>query len=518
MGLSVTTNVPAMTAHRSLATADQAMRTSLERLSSGFRINRAADDAAGLAISEGLRSQIGGSAQALRNTRDGISVVQTAEGALTETTSVLQRMRDLVVQAANDGGIGAEAKAHVQAELTQLEAELTRIAETTAFNGTRLLNGSYDGRFQVGADVGETIDVTIGGALGAAGLGVDRIDVTRDASSVQASAAQAVGQPLGGAVVFYGATVSPVGIGQLEGTIRVGAFSFDLGAVTYVPGRGVIDNASALVQLNAAAVAAGVAWFSGSGDDPFVDDGDDLIFRSPTPTASDTPADLGPITPSFDQPTPPLAVPVAADPPEAAPPPVAGALLFTRTTSTDLLTLRGTITANGHSLDLGKVAYSRADGTQALADLNAAAKAAGITTEDDAFTRTVVGGSAVDDGPAIRFTGPVPAVNATSAEIAAATPVYTPAPDLISTIDAAIRTVTTQRAELGAVQNRFEHTLDRLGVSIENTTAAESRIRDTDMAAEMTRFTRSQVLAQASTAMLAQANQSPQAVLTLLQG
>ncbi|WP_308128065.1 flagellin N-terminal helical domain-containing protein [Modestobacter italicus] len=516
MGLGVSTNVAALSASRSLSTADHAMRTSLERLSSGYRINRAADDAAGLAISEGLRAQLGGMTQAVRNTRDGISVVQTAEGALAQTTAVLQRMRDLVVQAANDGAVDAGAKAHVQAEITQLKAELTRIAGATAFNGTRLLDGGYTGRFQVGADVGDTIDVSISGALGAVGLGVNAIDVTRDASSVHGSAARGVGQPLGGAVSFIGATVSPVGVGQLTGVLTVGGVSLDLGAVGYVPAPGVIDNASAITQLNAAALAAGFTWFQGSGADVFIDDGDDLIFRSPTPALTDTASDLPPITAAFTQPTPALSLPVWTSAPTAAPPPEAGTLLFTRTTPADLLALRGTVTANGHTLDLGRVAYSGA-GNQALAELNAAAKAAGITTEDAAFTLTSVGSGSPDDGPAVLFTGPVPAVDATSAEVAAATPVYRPGPSLIAVVDAAISVVSTQRAELGAAQNRFEHTLARLGVSIENTAAAESRIRDTDMAQETVALTRSQVVVQAGTAMLAQANQSPRAVLTLLQ-
>ncbi|MGY5884117.1 flagellin N-terminal helical domain-containing protein [Modestobacter lacusdianchii] len=516
MGLGISTNVAALSAHRSLATSDGAVRTSLERLSSGYRINRAADDAAGLAISEGLRAQLGGMTQAVRNTRDGISVVQTAEGALAESTALLQRMRDLVVQAANDGAVDAGAKAHVQAEITQLKAELTRISETTTFNGTRLLDGGWAGRFQVGAGVGETMDVGIAAAMGAVGLGVNGIDVTRDASSVHGSAARGVGQPLGGGVSFIGATVSPVGVGQLTGTITVGGVSLDLGAVGFVPAPGVIDNASAIAQLNAAALDAGFTWFQGSGTDVFIDDGDDLIFRSPTPALTDTAADLPPITAQFTQPTPALGLPVWTTAPTAAPPPEAGALLFTRTTPADLLALRGTITVNGHTLDLGRVPYSGA-GSQALAELNAAAQAAGITTDGNAFTLTTVGSGSPDDGPAVLFTGPVPDVTATSAEIAAATPVYRPGPSLIATVDAAISAVSTQRAELGAAQNRFEHTLARLGVSIENTAAAESRIRDTDMAQETVALTRAQVLVQAGTAMLAQANQSPRGVLALLQ-
>src|SRR4051812_35238308 len=177
MGLRVNNNIAALNAYRNLSVTDGQMSKSLEKLSSGFRINRAADDAAGLAISEGLRSQIGGLKVAVRNTQDGISVVQTAEGALTETHSILQRMRDLAVQANNSGGINASAQANIQSEVTQLKSELDRIASTTTFNGKKLLDGSFSANFQVGANAGETIAVNVGTAMGSAGLGVAGIDV-----------------------------------------------------------------------------------------------------------------------------------------------------------------------------------------------------------------------------------------------------------------------------------------------------------------------------------------------------
>jgi len=174
MGLSVNTNVAAMNAYRNLSVTDGQMSKSLEKLSSGFRINRAADDAAGLAISEGLRSQIGGLKVASRNAQDGISVVQTAEGALTETHSILQRMRDLAVQAANDGSLSDPDKLKANEEFTQLKAELDDIATKTTFNGTALLNGTYTAKaFQVGSNAGETLSLSIGNmGTGASGLNI----------------------------------------------------------------------------------------------------------------------------------------------------------------------------------------------------------------------------------------------------------------------------------------------------------------------------------------------------------
>src|SRR4051812_7376243 len=148
MGLRINTNIAAMNSYRNLSVTDGQMSKSLEKLSSGFRINRAADDAAGLAISEGLRSQIGGLKVAVRNAQDGISVVQTAEGALTESHAILQRMRDLTVQAVNDGATDLNARADAKAEYDQLATELDDIAKNTKFNGKALLDGSYSGTFQ----------------------------------------------------------------------------------------------------------------------------------------------------------------------------------------------------------------------------------------------------------------------------------------------------------------------------------------------------------------------------------
>src|SRR5690606_3092036 len=170
MSLRINQNIDAFNSYRNLSVTDGQMAKSLEKLSSGFRINRAADDAAGLAISEGLRSQIGGLKVAVRNTQDGISVVQTAEGALTETHSILQRMRDLAVQAANEGTQNAAARKAAGREVAALADELTRISDTTQFNGVKLLDGDYSGVFQVGANATEKLTVAVTQDFDAAGL------------------------------------------------------------------------------------------------------------------------------------------------------------------------------------------------------------------------------------------------------------------------------------------------------------------------------------------------------------
>jgi flagellin-like hook-associated protein FlgL len=428
VGLSVNTNIAAMNAYRNLSTTNSAMSKSLERLSSGFRINRAADDAAGLAISEGLRSQIGGLTQAVRNTQDGTSVVQTAEGALSESTSILQRMRDLSVQASNSGSLNTTATSSIQKEIGQLKQELDRIANTTTFNGTKLLDGNFAKAFQVGANAGQTISVNIGSAnkgMDSTGLGVSGVDVT--------------------AVGAY--TVGAAGAGKVSATTA------------------------------AAAAAAAVMTMTASGTDQF----------------SGASSGIQPYK-----------------------------------------NLSGTITFGGKSFDLGSVDYSTVtpsgtpatDATNSLAALNAAAKSAlGLTTDPFAAAtattltfkvQDAVAGYTAASGYALTSNG---VATSNAQEVANATATFTAASgasSAITAIDNAITAVSSARADLGAKQNRFEHTINNLNTTIENTTASESRIRDTDMASEMTNFTRTQVLTQAGTAMLAQANQSTQSILKLL--
>lgn len=395
MSLRINQNIDAMNAYRNLTTTQSSMSKSLEKLSSGFRINRAADDAAGLAISEGLRSQVSGLKVAVRNAQDGVSVVQTAEGALTETHSILQRMRDLSVQASNDGGLNGNAKKNIQSEITQLNSELDRIAGTTQFNGTKLLDGSYNKSFQVGANAGETISVgigTVGKGLDSAGLGVNGVDVTA------------------------AATGSATAVRTTEPAASQGA------VLTVTAGTGDLADTTGV--------------------------------------------------------------------------------------------LSGSITTGGKSLDLGSL--KKADDTAGWA---AAANVTEIQAQvDKTFGAGVI--TVAGSGSDLTFTGSAPGATPTTADIAAADVTFaeqTGASDAISKIDEAIKSVSTTRANLGAVQNRFEHTINNLSVTQENLSASESRIRDTDMAQEMLSFTRSNILSQAGTAMLAQAKSAPQSVLQLLQ-
>jgi flagellin len=189
MGLYVTSNVAALNAYRNLSMTQSQQNSSLEKLSSGYRINRAADDAAGLAISQGLQAQIGGLSVAVNNAQDAISVVQTGDGALTETQSILQRMRNLAVQAASGGSQDANAQAASQTEFAQLQSEIDRIASTTQFDRQNLLDGSYTGTFQVGANNSSNDQITLdltGTPMTTAGLAIDGASVTDTASAQSA--------------------------------------------------------------------------------------------------------------------------------------------------------------------------------------------------------------------------------------------------------------------------------------------------------------------------------------------
>src|SRR5262245_30786803 len=206
MGLRINQNIAAQNAYRNLSVTDGQMSKSLEKLSSGFRINRAADDAAGLAISEGLRSQIGGLKVAVRNAQDGISVVQTAEGALTETHSILQRMRDLAVQSSNGGAQDTSSQADADVEFQQLAKELDDIASKTAFGGTKLLDGSYNADFQIGSNTGDKLNVKIDN--GTANTGFDSTGLGLNTSTLK------------GGTVAAGVTASQTALTAVDAAIQ----------------------------------------------------------------------------------------------------------------------------------------------------------------------------------------------------------------------------------------------------------------------------------------------------------
>ncbi|MGO4807257.1 flagellin [Arthrobacter sp. 2MCAF15] len=385
MGMQINTNMAANNAYRSLSNTQNDLSKSLEKLSSGLRINRAGDDAAGLALSEGLKSQIGGLSVAARNAQDGIGLVQTAEGGLNQAHSILQRLRDLGVQAANDTN-NSDSRAAITTEATSLVKELDRIGQSTNFNGRSLLQGGAAVNIQVGANAGDKIDVTLSTA-------------------------------------------------------------------------------------NIAAIAADLQT-------P-VSDGAEFTFANY----------------SGGQPT------IAG-----------GAYAFTSTKGGVDTTMSVTVTAGGTAADLAEKLNRDTDFSSkftASVSRNADGSSKGIIVKaNDGGTMGTVVPNATDFGAGAAATSSA----LTGLDFSSATG----AQDAIKVLDIKITAVSTARADLGATQNRLESAVQTINVAKENLTASNSRIRDTDMAEEMVKFTRNNILSQAGTAMLAQANQSNQGVLQLL--
>jgi flagellin len=458
---------------------------SLEKLSSGLRINRAGDDAAGLAISEKMRGQIRGLDQASRNAQDGISLIQTAEGALNETHSILQRMRELAVQAATDTNT-ADDRAKIQSEVDQLANEITRISNTTEFNTKNLLAGGLSTTFHIGANQGQNVDMTIAAmdafSLGVAGsrvvqgafaagtgTGITSVSnlgagLTAQTYSIETTVTPATVSPLGGGATHNGAlTGTFVGDGNTSLSIRIDTVT--AGAVTQFS---YSFDGSSWTQVNAASGAigsTGLTWAADSETTYEVGDQGEVITA--TLTAAVYTAQLK----------------------NGAGEDVGSAITFNHSATSAVI---GNATT-GETLQI-----------------NFSSGAIGNSTVDATQVVTTVGSTAASIGA----NGEVSARATVSAGINVSSQVA--ADSAITTINNALEKVSAERSKLGAMQNRLEHTIANLGTSSENLTASESRIRDVDMAKEMMEFTKNNILQQAAQAMLAQANTQPQGVLQLL--
>lgn len=495
MALTVNTNVASLNTQRNLNSSSKGLDTSLQRLSTGFRINSAKDDAAGLQISNRLTSQINGLNVATRNSNDGISLAQTAEGALQQSTSILQRMRDLALQSAN-GSNGATERAALQGEVAQLQQELDRIAETTSFGGRKILDGTFGSQsFQVGANAYETINVSIGSA-DASRIGVNRVDSggvdpsAQTGSGFTALTSTSFGYTAG---ANGGLTVNGK-LGTEEVTFADGSSAREVAAA--INGKsdttGVTANARTVAQLSG--VSSGTVSFS--------------LYGSNNGSASDAVSisanigadgDLGALADAINKDTGST-----------------GIAARSLGTSIELVSDRGeTIiidaftdgAADGATLDAYDFAGTTQVGTSAtIADASGARVDGNVTIEAaDAFSITDTDGTEFVDG--FSSLDSVASIDISTA---------TGAQDALGIINGAISNIDSQRAQLGAVQNRFENTISNLQSISENSSAARSRIRDTDFAAETSELTKNQILQQAGTAILAQANQLPQAVLSLL--
>jgi flagellin len=389
MSLSINTNVNSLTAQRNLGMSQSSLAISMQRLSSGLRVNSAKDDAAGLAISERMNAQVRGLNVAARNANDGISLAQTAEGALGKVGDMLQRMRELAVQSANATNSTTD-RAALQAEVGQLKEEIGRVATTTSFNGTKLLDGSFTSQaFQVGANSGETITLASIANAQLAGLG---------------------------SLTPPGTTTYTQTLAAATATAFATGVSFDVNGITITTAAGAADAGAATAAIKAAFDAAK----AGGG----------------TP-----PAALANVT----------------------------------------MDAAGAITSTDASLTIANLT-----------------NVSGVTAGTTAGTATVVAGTTE--------VGIANLTVATAADAASA----------MDAIDSALTVVNTARGTLGAVQSRFENAIGSIQVTAENLSAARGRIVDADFAAETANLSRANILQQAGTAMVAQANQQPQQVLTLL--
>ncbi|AKG05307.1 flagellin [Salimicrobium jeotgali] len=435
-------NLGAMNAQRQMSANQNDMSNSMEKLSSGLRINRAGDDAAGLAISEKMRGQIRGLEQANRNAQDGVSMIQTAEGALNETHSILQRMRELSVQSANDTNTTADRE-ELQKEVNELSKELSRIGNDTEFNTKNLIDGEFKGTFQIGSNQGQNIELEIS-------------DMRSNALNVT------------GAATYSGASSSSV-------------------TANYT----AVDNTSATTNSTAAiATVSYTVEDDGSGGFNLVDSSSNTVATSTNGTdfegVQNGDGTMDSIT--FGQ---ALADGDAVDiDTTSSNATVTGAA--GEQTITDHKLEAGSYTVNGNDLEDAKGnvigTFNAGDGGYSDADGKVMLKASAAITDGTAIS---VGGINISD--------------------------QANADEAIKTLDTAIETVSAERSKLGSYQNRLDHTINNLGTSAENLQAAESRIRDVDMAKEMMEMTKNNILSQASQSMLAQANQQPQSVLQLLQ-
>jgi len=486
----INTNVNSLTAQRNLATSQSSLSQSIQRLSSGLRINSAKDDAAGLAISERFTGQIRGLNQAVRNANDGISLAQTAEGALQSAGNILQRIRELAVQSANATNSASDRRA-LNSEVNQLAAELDRIAQTTEFNGQKLLNGNLSSAvFQVGANANQTITATtanftttkygnfrIGAGIATASDPSGDLVAGSTAGALGSSAA-ATNRVVGGAVAINGALGSA--------SVTIGAGSSAKTAAELINGQtsttGVTASARTEIDLTALGTGAFVLDVTSNNT---------TAVRLSFSTTGNTADGLAAAINAFND--------VSSQTGVSAKLNTAGTgITLTNSTGSNI-----TVANQTGSATLSVGAAATAAGATAIAT--------GQLTLDSEKSFSVTAANATDfftaNTPLASQLQSVSAVDVSSVQASNRT---------LAIVDSALAAVSGQRASFGAIQSRFETAIANLRVSSENLSASRSRIQDADFAAETANLSRAQILQQASTAMVAQANQLPQGVLALL--
>lgn len=455
MAQVINTNILSLTSQRNLNKSASALQTSMQRLSSGLRINSAKDDAAGLAISERFTTQIRGLDQAVRNANDGVSFAQTAEGALSTVGESLQRIRELAVQSINDTNSSSDRQA-LNNEVNQLISEINRVANSTQFNGQNILNGSLSNlTFQVGANQNQTITVEGVDARGSQ-LGAETVD-------------------------SVGLTATGLTTTLATNDVTINGVAVDLSGVIGATEGRVEDVVAA---INAVSSTSGVQAFKQSTTVT-----DDVTYTQGTGGS----VSINGVSISLDN--------VDRD---------------TAVAEINKFTAQTGVTATAGS-GASEIVFSNSDGSDI--EIDGTVVFADETYQAGIKLATDVGGTIAVQGTNIAALGLTAGTQTTNSFALNEVSVLTAdkANDALLTLDIALQQVNGLRAELGAVQTRFESTISNLEVTAENMTAARSRIRDADFAKETAELTRVQILQQAGISMLAQANAQPQNVLALLQ-
>jgi len=516
MAQVINTNVSSLYAQAQLNNSQKAGNTALERLSTGLRINSAKDDAAGLSIGSRLTSQINGMNQAIRNANDGVSLVQTAEGALTESTKILQRLRELAVQSANATNSADDRKA-LNTEANQLKTQLNSIATNTAFNNVKLLDGNFtNNSFQVGSGATETLSVSINN-MGGGALGVYKVQASQTDTANQGSSSIAVGTA---------GTSSPTGAIAAQ-TITVNGAN---GSADVTSGSAGTSAYTIAANVNAVESSTGVNAKAANKAlmDTFTVDGtvsfklNDGSGNESTISATITTTNLTNLRDAINN--------------------ASGTTGVTATGTGNALTLTQ---ADGKNIGIHSVTHSGMATGGSMMNVDSLDSS---DTSDDTKTFTILttGLSEVSTGSAtisgyVTFSDDSDfsvssSVSGTAGSIFAVTTgananttgtqsklsnstLDTQANALaaIDVIDAALNKVNAERATLGALQNRFDSTISSLSNTSTNLESARSRIMDADFAAETAALSKSQILQQAGISVLAQANAQPQNVLALLQ-
>jgi len=509
----INTNIASLNSQRNLSTSQAALSTSLQRLSSGLRINSAKDDAAGLAISERFTSQIRGNTTAARNANDGISLAQTAEGGLSTAGDLLQRIRELAVQSANGTNSDSDRKS-IQGEVSALSQELNRVANTTQFNGQNVLDGSLTAaQFQVGANANQTINVGIQSAK-ASDIGNNTLAAQYGNTATAADAGSTTTANLVQAqtlsITSGSGTSTSVDVKAGDSASKIAANVNALSASS-----GVTATASTKATLFATAAtgfADGSLQFTLRGDNSIESDANSTAV---TISAKIKGGDLSAVAQAINA--------------QVGTTGISASISVNATTHNKEIQLSN---SSGSDIQIVNTNTASADDQLGTANIRGADQPAnGSVAAVEGATTSLSGGSVTVGGHLDFSSDSGFTISSTTADIVngstgsdlqsvAKIDVSTVAGSnaALKTIDSALNQVNSNRAALGAIQNRFSSTISNLNTTTENLSASRSRIQDTDFAAETANLTRGQILQQAGTAILAQANSLPNGVLSLLRG